>query len=82
MQTDVYIYMKGMCMRLYTLLKEYYEILKNTNADATEVTNKTWIALKHTLTYKDVENSDRVKNTEMHLTDIHQGKPLQDELIC
>lgn len=37
----VYIYMKGMCMCMYTLIKEYFEILKNTKADVTEVTNKT-----------------------------------------
>lgn len=35
----IYIYMKGMCV--YTLIKEYFEILKNTKADVTEVTNKT-----------------------------------------
>lgn len=63
-------------------MKDYLEILKNTKADVTEVTNKTLIALKHALTYKDFENSDWLKNTEMHLTDIHQGKTLQDEFIC
>lgn len=29
------------CMCLYTLMKEYLEILKNTKADVNEVTNKT-----------------------------------------
>lgn len=43
---------------MYTLIKEYFEILKNTKADVTEVTKKTKIALKHALTYKDFENSD------------------------
>lgn len=38
---DIDIDMKGMCMCVYTMIKEYFEILKNTKADVTEVTNKT-----------------------------------------
>lgn len=71
-----------MCMCVYTLLKEYFEIIKYTKVEGTSYKQDS----NCFQTYFDIEGFWEFrlswKNTELHLTDIHQDKPLKAELIC